>query len=64
MIDLLSYCMYVQKVANSSFSALIHFAMLVYWSVTHIFDGTWVSTLWSYETCALIDLFAVFHVMP
>jgi hypothetical protein len=29
MIDLLSYCMYVQKVAKYSFNALIHFAMLV-----------------------------------
>jgi hypothetical protein len=29
MIKLLSYCFDVQMVANSSFSALIHFAMLV-----------------------------------
>jgi type IV secretory pathway TrbL component len=64
MIDLLSYCMYVQKVADSSFSALIHFAMLVCWSVTHVFDGTWVGTLWSYNTCVLIDVLAVFYVMP
>jgi hypothetical protein len=45
MIDLLSYCMCVQKVTDFSFSALIHFAMLVYWSVTYIFEGTWVGTL-------------------
>jgi hypothetical protein len=64
MIDLLSYCMYVQKVADSCSSPLINFVMLVYWSVTHIFDGTWVSTLWSYETCVLIDVLAVFYVMP
>jgi hypothetical protein len=64
MIKLLSYCSDVQKVANSSSSALINFAMLVCWSVTHIFDGTWVSTLWSYETCVLIDVLALFYVMP
>jgi hypothetical protein len=46
MIKLLSCYFDVQKVADSSFSALIHFAMLVCWSVTHIFDGTWVGTLW------------------
>jgi hypothetical protein len=63
MIDLLRYYMYVQKVANSSSSALIDFAMLVCWSVTHIFDDTWVSTLWSYETCVLIDVLALFYVM-
>jgi type IV secretory pathway TrbL component len=56
--------MYVQEVADSSFSALIHFVMLVCWSVTHILDGTWVGTLWSYETCILIDVLAIFYVMP
>jgi hypothetical protein len=45
MTDLLSYCMYVPKVADSSFSALIYFVMLVCCSVTHILDGTWVGTL-------------------
>jgi hypothetical protein len=30
MIKLLSYCSDVQKVADSSFSALIHFAMFVW----------------------------------
>jgi hypothetical protein len=64
MIDLLSYYMYVLKVADSSCSALIHFAMLVCWSVTHILDGTWVSTLLSCETCVLIDVLALFYVMP
>jgi hypothetical protein len=64
MIDLLISCMYVSKVADSSFSALIHFAILVYWSVTHILDGTWVSTLWSYETCVLIDVLVIFYVPP
>jgi type IV secretory pathway TrbL component len=63
MIKLLN-CMYVQKVADSSFSALINVAMLVCWSVIRIFDGTWVVTLWSYETCVLIDVFAIFYVMP
>jgi hypothetical protein len=37
--------MYVQKVADSYSSALINFAMLGCWSVTHIFDGTWIGTL-------------------
>jgi hypothetical protein len=55
--------MYVQIVANSSSSALINVAMLVCWSVTHIFDGTGVGTLWSYETCVLIDMLAIFYVM-
>jgi hypothetical protein len=64
MIDLLSYYVCVQKVANSSSSALINIAMLVCWSVTHIFEGTWISTLWSYETCVLIDVLAIFYVMP
>jgi hypothetical protein len=41
MVDLLSYCMYVQKVTDFSFSALINFAMLGC-EVTHIFDDTWV----------------------
>jgi hypothetical protein len=64
MIKLLSCCSDVQNVANSSFSASIHFAMFVCWSVTHIFDGTWVGTLWSYESCVLIDVLAIFYVMP
>jgi hypothetical protein len=33
MIKLLSYCSDIQKVTYSSFSVLIHFAMLVCWSV-------------------------------
>jgi hypothetical protein len=45
MIDLLSYCMYVQKVADSCSSALIDFAMLGCGSVAHILDGTWFSAL-------------------
>jgi hypothetical protein len=64
MIKLLSCYSDVQKVANSSSSALINFATLVCWSVTNIFDGTWVSTLWSYETCVLIDVLAIFYVTP
>jgi hypothetical protein len=40
MIELLSCCYDVQKVVESSFGALIHFDLLVCWSVTHIFDGT------------------------
>jgi hypothetical protein len=64
MIKLLSYYFDVQKVTDSSFSALIHFPMLVCWSVTHIFDGTWVGTLWSYETCVFTDVLALFYVMP
>jgi hypothetical protein len=64
MIDLLSYYMYVQKVTDFSFSALINFAMLVCWSVTHTFDSTWVSTLWSYEACVLLDVLAILYVMP
>jgi hypothetical protein len=40
MINFLSCCSDVQKVADSSFSTLIHFAMLVCSSVNHIFDGT------------------------
>jgi hypothetical protein len=63
MINLFNCCSDVQKVVDSSFSAFINFAMLVCWSVTHIFDGTWVSTLWSYETCVLIDVLTVFYVM-
>jgi type IV secretory pathway TrbL component len=63
MIKFLNY-MYVQKVADSCFSAFINVAMLVSWSVIRIFDGTWVGTLWSYETCVLIDVFTIFYVMP
>jgi hypothetical protein len=40
MINFLSCCSDLKKVVDSSFSALIHFAMLVCSSVTHIFDGT------------------------
>jgi hypothetical protein len=64
MIDLLSYCMDVQKVIDFSCSALINFAMLVCWSVTHTFESTWVGTLGSYKTCVLIDVLAIFYVMP